>query len=376
MFPPTLVVTALVAAAAVSQQGAAATKKLAQPAPVPEYGLHQDLTYDGYAWRRAENIAAASSVHAQISRNSLLWQKIEPEQGVFDWTIPDAVVSDLGAKGIEPLFVVWGSPSWANGVPSTTPSSEDYVPTDPAAFKQWLGEYVTFIKAAVARYRGRVEKWEIWNEENEHFTWKPAPSPTEYAGFFQAVRSAILSVDPKAQVAIGGLTGLSASSDIPGLTFLQSLVDMKVPFDYVAIHPYSSLGQSPKVHIAWQNNFDDIAAVHNLLVAAGRPVPLWATEWGWSSAQVGLDAQAQYVAQSLSLLKTEYPYVTVATYFLDVDRDTTYEQGLFDVNYNPKPAASAFASFISSLRVKTHRADRPGDNAPLRAQAGFLRPEF
>jgi polysaccharide biosynthesis protein PslG len=350
-FLRTLFVAALAAAAVVSQQGAAAsTKRLVGTNATSEYGLHQDLTYDGYAWRRAENIAAASSVHAQISRNSLLWYKIEPEQGTYDWTIPDAVVSDLAAKGIEPLFVVWGSPSWANGVPSTTPGSEDYVPTGPAAFTQWLDEYVTFIKAAVARYRGRVEKWEIWNEENEHFTWKPVPNVTEYAVFFQAIRSAILSVDPQAQVAIGGLAGLRCSSDIPGLTFLQTLIDMKLPFDYVAIHPYSGEGQSPEVHIAWQNNFDDIAAARNLLVAAGRPVPLWATEWGWSSAQIGLDDQAQYVARSLALLKTEYPYVTVATYFLDVDRGTTYQQGLFDTNFNPKPAAAAFASFISSLK--------------------------
>ena len=314
-----------------------------------EYGLHQDLTFDGYAWRRAKGIAVAASVHAQISRNSFLWAKIEPSPGVFDWSIPDSVVNDLGAKGIEPLFVLYGSPSWANGVPASTPDGVLYVPPEGPAFDRWLSNYVTFVRKAVTRYKGRVAKWEVWNEENERFFWKPAPSVDQYARFFTTIRTAILAADPQAQVAVGGLAGLSCSIDIPGVDFLKGLVARNVSFDYVAIHPYSSLGQAPNVHIQWQDNFDDIGLIHDYLVSVGMSVPLWVTEWGWSTAQVDPAVQAQYIATSLELLRTRYRYVTVATYFLDKDHDTAYQQGLFDASYDPKPAAAAFLAFMDQL---------------------------
>ena len=98
------------------------------PPSKTQFGVHQDLTYDGYDWRRAKGIAAAAAIHAQISRNSLLWSKIETTPGTYDWSIPDSVVDSLRAKGIEPLFVVVGSPLWANGAAPGQPDNQYYVP--------------------------------------------------------------------------------------------------------------------------------------------------------------------------------------------------------------------------------------------------------
>ena len=33
------------------------------------------------------------------------------------------------------------------------------------------------------------------------------------------------------------------------------------------------------------------------------------------------------------MIRIQYPYVTVATYFLDVDHGTEYQSGLFDATY-------------------------------------------
>src|SRR6478672_2249888 len=168
----TAVVMIVPASAGISRSGAGSGT---------QFGVHQDLNYDGYDWRRAKNIAAAASIGAQISRNSLLWSNIESTRGTYDWSIPDSVVADLRANGIEPLFVIVGSPSWANATAPETPDARFYVPTQKAAFSAWVSAYVGFVKKAVARYKGRVTKWEVWNEENEHYTWKPAPSITQYA---------------------------------------------------------------------------------------------------------------------------------------------------------------------------------------------------
>jgi len=213
-----------------------------------QFGVHQDLTYDGYDWRRARGIDAAASIHAQISRNSLLWSRIEATPGTYDWSIPDSVVDSLRARGIATLFVVVGSPSWINGGPAGTSDSQYYVPTDPQKFSSWVKAYTRFIKAAVAHFKGRVSKWEVWNEENEHFTWRPQPNVSQYAKFFTAIRSAILSVDRNAQIAVGGMTDFCCDLDIPGSTFLKGLIAQRVKFDNVAIHPYPTDNHAPDVH--------------------------------------------------------------------------------------------------------------------------------
>jgi hypothetical protein len=140
------------------------------PEPTPsstcQYGVHMDLTWEGYAWRRAKAIQAVHDVlHAQISRNSLLWHQVESARGVRYWSCTDAVVAELTSAGVEPLFVIYGSPSWASGTPESTSEYYLYVPREEGAFAAWLADYVSFVKDAVTRYQGRVRKWEIGNEE-------------------------------------------------------------------------------------------------------------------------------------------------------------------------------------------------------------------
>jgi hypothetical protein len=305
-----------------------------------------DLTYDGSASRREAAISAAHDIlRAQVSRNSLQWSHIEPVPGVRDWSRTDSVVEGLRAAGIEPLLTFYGSPSWANGVDPSTPDQKMYVPTEPDAFDAWADAYEDFIRAAVRRYRGRVRLWEVWNEPNERFFWKPAPDVQRYATFFTRMRRAILDEDPGAEVAVGGLAGLNASIDIPGITFLDGLIARHVVFDRVAIHPYSD--HSPLVHVPWDGNFDDIALVEARLRQRGRDVPLWVTEWGWSDQSLSEVTQAEYLAESLQLLSSDYRYVSVATVFLDADRLPLYSQGLLRSDFSPKPAALEFAKFVA-----------------------------
>jgi hypothetical protein len=110
----------------------------------------------------------------------------------------------------------------------------------------------------------------------------------------------------------------------------------------VALHPYPSKEHAPDVHLKWQDNFDDIQMVRDYLTESGHPAAIWVTEWGWSSATLGTERQAEYTATSLRMIREQFPYVEIATMFVDYDRPT-YAQGLFDSTGNPKPAATAFA---------------------------------
>jgi hypothetical protein len=309
------------------------------------FGVHQDVTWDSSERAIAVIEAAETSLHPEISRNSLLWHMIEETPGIRNWARTDAVVRELRAADIEPLLVVYGSPSWANSVPRSTNQSHLYVPPPGPMFERWLSEYTDFVRAAAARYSGMVRKWEIWNEPNERFFWKPAPDPFQFMRVYTALRQAILETDPSAQVAVGGLSGLVVGCCIYARDFLRPLIDAGVPIDYLAIHPYSR--HAPDVHVKWQGNFDDIDVIRAFLDSNGlASTDLWVTEWGWSSQTVGLDRQASYLATSLELLRTRYSYVHVATVFTDHDRGTTYLQGLLDASLAPKPAGVVFANFM------------------------------
>ena len=316
-------------------------------APGRRYGLHMDQTYNGTASVRAAAIAAARSLEADVSRNSLNWAYIEPQRAQMDWRIPDAVVDDLNAAGIEPLLVLVGSPSWATGVPTTRHGYEFHVPTDELAFTNWLEAYRLWAREAALRYRGRVRLWELWNEPNEVYFWKPQPNVERYARWYTAVHQVIKEVDPEAEVAMGGLAGLVAGCCITGRDFLRGLWKLGVRPEIVNIHPYALKDQAPDQLIVGEGNFGDIASIRELMIAHGEGgAKLWVTEWGWRSSVVGETKQASYVSQSLALLDSLYTYVTLATYFIDSDRGG-YTQGLFRSDFTPKAASHVFRDFMT-----------------------------
>jgi len=334
----------------------------AQPLPRiacsgPEIGVYSTLAFDGDPTRRSETVEAIERfLQPQVVRDGLRWSQIEPNEGRRNWSRTDSVVEQLRAAGIEPLLVVFGSPSWANGVPESTPGQTAYIPPAGAARDRWLRQYADFLTAAVRRYHDYVRRWEIWNEPNFVQFWRPRPDPVAYRQVYETLRAAILRVDPTAEVAVGGLGGLTATTPpgIPGLEFLRSLVSMHPPMSAVAIHPYTTGDHPPWVHIPNENNFDDIQRVHDQLALEGVRASIWITEWGWSSALVGDRQQALYVSKSLTMLQHRYRFVRLATYFLDHDLPPRFFQGLLDENLEPKPAGFQFREHAERAAAQCH----------------------
>lgn len=314
------------------------------------FGIHQDLMWDGFRWRREESIAVASAVGAELSRTSFLWHVVEPQQGRRDWSRSDDVIEELEAADLTPVAVLVGSPAWANGVEDGVEGARFFVPQDPHAFRVWVARYARFAAAAARRYRGRVPYWELWNEPNEHFQWKPNPDVARYLIWYRAVAAAIRRADPGAQVAVGGLAGLSATSpgDYTGIGFLRKLCARGLRPSNVAVHPYPSDQQAPTATLRWKNNFTDIHRIRAEILRCGSQADVWVTEWGWSTERVGERTQARYIATSLGMIRLRYPYVEIATYFVDRDR-ASYSQGLYDEGLRPRLSAKRFGAFLRRL---------------------------
>jgi polysaccharide biosynthesis protein PslG len=323
-------------------------------------GVHSTLAFEGDGDRRTKTIAAIDdALGAQVVRDSLLWHQIEPAEGERDWSRLDAVVAELRDAGIEPILAVLGSPSWVNGVPDSTPDYYLHVPARGPALDEWLERYSHFLAEAVERYRDFVRRWEIWNEPNLAMFWRPRPDPIAYRQVYETLRATILRVDPGAEVAVGGLAGLTHADppNIRGRTFLSRFNSARPPLENVAVHPYTTNDHAPNVDFPGENNFSDIARVRGQLASAGEPVPIWVTEWGWPSDVVGAARQAQYVDTSLTMLERRYPFVPVATYFADRDRPPDFSEGLLEEDLDPKPAALVFRAHAERLTAECAPVD-------------------
>ena len=313
-------------------------------------GLHMDMTFSDDQGVNARAITLARTVFASISRNSFLWHKIEPERGRRDWSAMDQLLDMLDKAGVEPLLCVYGSPVWASGATGNEDQYWLHVPTDQARFGVWLEQYKDFMREAAARYKGRVRKWELWNEQNIGDAWRPRANFAQYVQWYKAMHAVIREADPAAEIALGGLGNLTfvGEGSMPGYQFLQKLYEAGVYPEIVAIHPYTKV--APDQFKQWDNNFDDIGLIRRIMESFGQSArPLWITEWGWSSAEVGEQRQAMYLKKSLEMLQSRFRYVSMAIYFLDWDRPPQYHFGLYTTAFVSKPAAFVFAEQAKAL---------------------------
>jgi hypothetical protein len=257
----------------------------------------------------------------------------------------DSTIDHYVASSIEPLVVIIGSPPWSKG-------GGDYQapPHGEPLFTSWVNAFAAFVPVAVNRYKDRVKRWEIWNEQNDIGFWPPRADVDEYIKLYNPLYAAVKSADPTAEVAMGAMSaGCCTGPDgMGGFTYLQEMYDRGVYPDIVNIHPYAHSNQAPDVTIPFENNFTDIAEFRRIMVANGQgSKPIWVTEWGWGSDRVGLRTQADYVEKSLEMIRDLYPYVTVATIFSALDfSNNAWKTGLVNENHQLKPAGVVFRDFV------------------------------
>lgn len=227
-------------------------------------------------------IAAMHTAGIRSIRLPLRWTLIEPAQGQFSWEQTDRAINLLHQHGIDVVGVLTWVPTWANGRSlANTPVGhwpEAYPPTN-------LNDFTQFAATVAARYQGRIDTYEIFNEPNMDMFWRPAADATAYVPFLCEGYAAVKSADPTATVGMGGLVG-------NGIEFVRQQRDQKfyLPalyeqgagdcFDMVTIHPYvhpieTGLGTLQSFFI------DETRAT---MVANGDAhKEIWITEIGWST---------------------------------------------------------------------------------------------
>jgi hypothetical protein len=213
-------------------------------------------------------LTSAARAGLGLARVAPLWELTErvAPQGArhsYDWRYDDFIARELAGHGLRWVAVLAFAPAWA----SVEPGVLHAAPRRPA-------EYAAYAAAVARRYHGLIAAFEVWNEENLPSFWRPAPDPVAYARLYAAARMAIHSADPGVPVLVGGLAGGHRSF----LTRLLRQPELRGLVDGVAIHAYaaSPAGMVRQVR-GYRRRLDALGF--------GR-VPLYVTEYGWSSRPV------------------------------------------------------------------------------------------
>ena len=153
-------------------------------------------------------------------RMDFSWSQTERTAGVYDFSAYERLLDQLDQFHIRAMLILdYTNPLYDANKPSHTDQGR-------AAFARWA-------VAAVQHFQNRGVLWEIWNEPNGAWFWKPKANAGDYARLALTVSRAIQVTVPDAQVAGPALNGTD-------LDFLKVTARAGVlPYWCgITIHPY------------------------------------------------------------------------------------------------------------------------------------------
>ena len=134
-----------------------------------------------------------------------------PEQPAYHWGIYEELIDAAARAGIRVQLDLAGpAPRYATGDKQLGMTQPD------------PGQFATFAGAAAARFKGRVDRYSIWNEPNHDGWLRPSSeAPRLYRQLYVAAHGAIKRADPGAAVLFGETAPYHGSRAMAPLAFLR-----------------------------------------------------------------------------------------------------------------------------------------------------------
>ena len=318
------------------------------PATALEKGLNTDLTWGISGADQDRTIAGLHDVGASWQRLVLAWHDVETKNGTYSSTQLanyDQAIGKAAASGINLVVTVYTAPKWASGT-----DNRESPPLNPA-------DYADFMSFVANRYRGKVDAWEIWNEQNSATFWSTGPDAAHYARILRAAYPAVKAAAPEAKVVYGGTWENDYEFLERAYAEVPNLGDY---FDVLGTHPYSGVSSPDQVALDANGRIADwtfagYRELRKVMLDHGDDKPIWFTELGWSTFDsvwgVSEAVQAEFLTRAYRCAEQD-PYVQVAIWYAFRNhpygadgQDWEYQHGLTRTDFSPKPSYDAFKSY-------------------------------
>jgi murein DD-endopeptidase MepM/ murein hydrolase activator NlpD len=330
------------------------------PAPTPQPPSPPTPTGFGYGIQahmigrdHAQIVSTVKNMGLGWIKHQIVWKDFETSKGNINWSNMDALVNSCYNAGLKVLLSVVKAPTWARG------SLADLTVDGPPANPQDLAD---FVGAMAERYKGKVQAYEIWNEQNLHHEWgNEALDANRYVQLLAAAYRAIKAKDPGAIVVSGGLTptGDNPPVAVDDLTYLERMYQagLKNYCNAVGVHPSGYnvppdadwrtwsdptavfRGPSDNHHHSWVFR-GTMEGSRNIMVRYGDSgKKLWPTEFGWASVDgLGVSPATGYEYAADNTAEEQARYIVRA---YEMGRNWGWVGVMFLWNLNFGPVAGA-----------------------------------
>lgn len=187
------------------------------------------------------------------------------------WKQMDSILEAAALAGLDVLPVLVVAPEYAVKTAQGDKMDRARIPDD----KSWRD----FVRALGERYRGKITRWEIWNEANVKGFWNG--SVGDYALKLDAAYETLKKIDRANIIVSAGTSGV----DVDWVKLLLSRTDQ---FDVLAVHSYRStppeVGRFLAGHYGGKTLDEDMFSLRATLP---NDKSIWITETGLNTREGG-----------------------------------------------------------------------------------------
>ncbi|MBI2938820.1 MAG: cellulase family glycosylhydrolase [Chloroflexi bacterium] len=353
---------------AFEKEGAVAAPAPSQPAPQPSVptrttGLRYGFQAHMYFQNQTQILNMVKGAGFNWVKQQIRWADVEQNRGQIDWGPLDGMVNNAAAHGVNVMFSVVTSPRWSRADGHTDGPPDNY------------NDLASFLGQMAARYRGRVQAYEVWNEQNLSREWGGGRiNAGAYVELLKVSYTAIKSADPNAVVISGALTPTGVN-DVNIAIDDKAFLDQMYQYQGGVFKQYADAVGS---HMAGYNNapedwvdrntvgtpgfkghgsfyFRRIDDLYEVMRKYGDNRQMWITEYHWAAAtgqvpagyewtrDLSEDQAADFLARSIQSIRSDRSWVGAVFIwnlnfrtFQDYHKNETAIFGVLNPDWSPR----------------------------------------
>lgn len=339
------------------------------PAPAPQAGLAGGPLRLG--WQAHLYGQPHKRIFDLINGSGFGWVKQQVRWNGHNPADLDAAVASANAANVKMLLSVVTTPPILRGGQGENGPPDNFQ------------EFGRFVGGLAAKYKGKVQAYELWNEENLVTEWSGRNiNACDYIALLREGYNAVKAADPNAIVVSGALTpnGLNNPTlAVDDKAYLDQMYNcnngefMRIA-DAVGAHmagftnaPEDEPGRSTTGATSFVGHmsfyFKRIDDLHSVQIAHGDTRPLWITEFEWASATGAVpkgyewttflseQQVADFFVRSIQSIKRDRPWVGAVFVwnlnfrtFQDYHVSETAIFGALNEDWSPRAIYSALAA--------------------------------